>query len=63
MAKPNMPEYQAETFICPHCRTVLQSMPAMETISSFTAPEDRFFISRVLNLHNKAGKKSRGASS
>lgn len=38
----------------------LQSLPDMETILSFTAPEDRHFISRVLDLHNKAGKKSQG---
>ena len=38
----------------------LQSLPAMETIRSFTAPADRYFASRVLDLHNKGGKKSHG---
>ena len=35
------------------------SLPTLETIRSFTAPEDRYFSSRVLDLHNKTGRKSR----
>ena len=38
----------------------LQSLPSMETIRSFTDASDRYFISRILDLHNKGGKKSRG---
>lgn len=34
-----------------------QSLPTMETIRSFTIPEDRYFASHVLDHHNKAGKK------
>ena len=34
------------------------SLPTMETIRSFTAPEDRYISSRVLDLHNKTGRKS-----
>ena len=37
-----------------------QSLPHMETIRSFTAPEDCYFISPVLDHHNLAGKKSQG---
>jgi beta-mannosidase len=37
-----------------------QSIPVMETIRSFTAPEDRYFVSHILDHHNKAGKKSKG---
>ncbi|MFC1483512.1 glycoside hydrolase family 2 protein [Candidatus Neomarinimicrobiota bacterium] len=33
-----------------------QSLPVMETIRAFTAPEDRYFASYVLDHHNKCGK-------
>ncbi|UCD38021.1 MAG: glycoside hydrolase family 2 protein [Fidelibacterota bacterium] len=33
-----------------------QSLPDMETIRAFTAPEDRYFASYVLDHHNKCGK-------
>ncbi len=35
------------------------SLPTMETIRSFTVPEDRYFSSRILDLHNKTGRKTR----
>ncbi len=35
------------------------SLPTMETLRSFTAPGDRYFGSRILDLHNKTGRKSR----
>ncbi|UCH09909.1 MAG: glycoside hydrolase family 2 protein [Fidelibacterota bacterium] len=34
-----------------------QSLPDMETIRAFTAPEDRYFPSYVLDHHNKCGRK------
>ncbi|MDQ1332032.1 MAG: beta-mannosidase, partial [Bacteroidota bacterium] len=37
-----------------------QSLPALETVRSFTAPEDRYFISYIMDHHNMAGKKSQG---
>jgi beta-mannosidase len=44
------------------CRFVSEfgfySLPTMETIRSFTAPEDRYFSSRVMDFHNKTGRKS-----
>lgn len=35
------------------------SLPTVETIRSFTAPQDRYFPSRILDLHNKTGWKGR----
>jgi beta-mannosidase len=35
------------------------SLPTPETIRSFTVPEDCYFSSRILDLHNKTGRKSR----
>jgi beta-mannosidase len=35
------------------------SLPTMETIRSFTAPDDRYLSSYVMDLHNKTGRKSR----
>lgn len=35
------------------------SLPTMETIRSFTAPDDRHLSSLVMDLHNKTGRKSR----
>lgn len=40
-----------------------QSLPHMETIRSFTGPEDRHFPSRILDHHNMAGKKEHGTES
>jgi beta-mannosidase len=35
-----------------------QSLPAMETVRSFTSEEDRHFPSRILDQHNMAGRKN-----
>ncbi len=35
------------------------SLPTQETIRSFTEPQDRYFPSRILDLHNKTGWKTR----
>ena len=40
----------------------LQSLPDMETIRSFTAPEDRYFSSRIIDHHEKSGGPYRPGS-
>ncbi|MBN2411923.1 glycoside hydrolase family 2 protein [candidate division KSB1 bacterium] len=39
-----------------------QSLPDMETIRSFTAPEDRYFSSRIIDHHEKSGGPYRPGS-